>query len=203
MKSEIKQKLLNSFKDWKTYVFVILPLAMFVAFFAILAWQIKNGSHSVLLIIVAIALFSLAVILLSCLSIINSLKYKCKRNIAVACLIMAFSLAFTSVTIYNATRIPELVAAQEIADQRFQEYVDADKNDKESYSAKHDAWRDALDVSRSISSDMSALQRITDLVYVIVLSAMQLLIIKKPEQDGENKENCEYADDKKEKENLD
>lgn len=134
-------KVLKKLKDWKVWVFTILPFALIAVWFTIIIVILASGKYTTALVITAMALLPVAVCLLFAQQVFLRIREKryIRSVIAIVLLLLFLGLQITALV-----RVPDsIVKVQE--KQRLHQIVEEIPYDAPEYRERFDAWNDAVD----------------------------------------------------------
>ncbi|MGN0804517.1 MAG: hypothetical protein ACI4MS_03950 [Candidatus Coproplasma sp.] len=132
-------KFLKKFKDWKVWVFIVLPIAMIIALFAIGIYLYVNPIYNIPLIITMLALLPIACLLIFCYKFDRFIK---QSRIWRTVLSIALMLCFLGLQIAWIVKTPNLISAYQ-EKQRLYEILEETSSDDEEFSEQLHAWSSA------------------------------------------------------------
>ncbi len=146
-------KLSKKIFNWKTWLFGILPIILFVCWLSLMIYIYVNRLYNATLIISVQVLFPLAFVLLEVDSIVLLIKEKHYVRGIVLLLILCVILALQ---IVQMTMVPKLIEASEEEQNAFQILEDTSYDDAD-YKKHWTAWKTADDKAYNISLTMRLL----------------------------------------------
>ena len=147
-----KEKFIKSLKDWKTWVFSVIPLiAMIVSVivFAISSEEDQIGNYGICL---AVVFYASAIGRIP--DIIAMFKRKTKRTTILAMFLIVLLVAFIVFTMFCFWDLLKVGVMETQCEILHQEYLQVDPADTELAEQKHDVWRAALREMREIKSSI-------------------------------------------------
>lgn len=186
MKAESKEKLLKKVKDWKFWVFGILPIVMIAAalvFALVQESNAKQGATDVTTLLVALGVITAAIVLSSVGMIFDLRKEKNKRNKILKIISIVLLLIFAGVECYvYATYLPKYYDSQVRVDELYEQYEAASESgDKELSDVLWREWRDEIDAKTELYLRFNEYHLIN--LVVCGMSSLVLTLFKKSDTD--------------------
>ena len=187
MKAESKEKLLKKVKDWKLWVFGILPIVMIAAALVFALVQESNAKQgaemSVTTLLVALGVITAAIVLSSVGMIFDLRKEKYKRNKILKIISIVLLLIFAGVECYvYATYLPKYYESQARVDELYGQYEAASESgDKELSDVIWREWRDEIDAKTELYLRFNEYHLIN--LVVCGMSSLVLTLFKKSDTD--------------------
>ncbi|MGN0811993.1 MAG: hypothetical protein ACI4MQ_00585 [Candidatus Coproplasma sp.] len=144
-------KFLKKLKDWKAWVFTILPYALIVAHFSIMISILASGKYTTALVITAMALLPVALLLMYGFQVFLRIREKryLRSIIAVVFLLLSIGLQITAMV-----KLPDLIEKEQ-EKQRLHQIVEETPYDDPEYRQRFDAWGDAVDRAYDASTTLN------------------------------------------------
>lgn len=175
-----KEKFIKSLKDWKTYVFHLLPMLILIVG-TILVLTKSDENYSYLLMCLAVCAY--VYVLGKIPDIIAMFKRKTKRTTIFAIILLLLMIAFIVFVAFCFADIIKVGGMEAQCEILHQEYLQVDSANTELAEQKYDAWRVALDETYELY--FSVIIRIEGALLAYVFSAIVIDCIDK--KDKENK----------------
>lgn len=131
-------KFIKKFADWQTWVFIILPILLCIAWAAILIYAAKNSINNPTFLIFGQLLFAIAVVLPS-LGIFTQYK---RLTILGRIASVAFTACFIALQVASIALIPNLCTLNDKVNNLHDTLFEMTRDDPE-YEQTHKAWREA------------------------------------------------------------
>lgn len=198
MKAESKEKLLKKVKDWKFWVFGILPIVMIAAALVFALVQESNAKQgaemNVTTLLIALGVITAAIVLSSVGMIFDLRKEKYKRNKVLKIISIVLLLIFAGVECYvYATYLPKYYESQARVDELYGQYEAASESgDKELSDVLWREWRDEIDAKTELYLKFNEYHLIN--LVVCGMSSLVLTLFKKSDTD-ENSEPTKDGND--------
>lgn len=144
-------KFITKLRDWKFWLFWVIPIPMFIAGVAICIYGYKTSSNDPALFIVAQLLFVFAAILIYAPIICNSFKQKHYIRSITS---VIFFLCFICLHISAMITVPKLYNDIQEKNRLYEEYITTPTDDAE-YYARRDAWYQAINEESNLSFNLS------------------------------------------------
>ncbi|MGN0683451.1 MAG: hypothetical protein ACI4JY_07210 [Oscillospiraceae bacterium] len=143
-------KFLKKLTDWKTWLFTILPIALIVAHFSIIFSILASNKYTTALVIIAMALLTVALLLMSGSQIFLRIREKhyLRPIIAVVFLLLSLGLQITAIV-----RVPDLIEKEQ-EKQRLHQILEDTPYDDPEYRERFDAWGNAVDRANDASTTL-------------------------------------------------
>lgn len=200
MKAESKEKLLKKVKDWKFWVFGILPIVMIAAalvYALVQEGRAKQGAEAdVTTLLVALGVITAAIVISSVCTIIDLRQEKYKRNKILKIISVVLLLIFAGAECYlYSAYLPKYYDSQVRVDELYEQYEAASvSGDKELCDRLWDEWREATNDKSELYFRFNEYHLIN--LVVCGMSSLVLTLFKKSDTDGKGEQPTDADKDK-------
>ncbi len=184
-------KFIKKLADWKTWVFNILPILLFVAWAAILIYAIKNSITDPALVICAQLLLTVAMLLLISTDVFKQFKQK---PIIASIASVALTACFVGLQVATMVLFPHLCDLSDKENSLHETLIEMTRDDAE-YEKTHDAWLEVSDDLHDIWFTMDMLSSASFIAIGLGTICSKNTKKEKPELNEQNANNNENNGD--------
>ena len=179
-----KEKFISSLKDWKTYVFHIIPFVVIIVSIVVFATSPEqNYSNYALWLTIILYVMTLTKIP----NLIDLFKRKTTCATILAAVLIVIYVAFIVFISFCFGDMLKLNVMETECEVLHKEYLQVDPNTVELVQQKHDAWRSALKKMRDVRSSVDLKMLIASLVYLLADIAAYCVDKKDDENEPDEK----------------
>lgn len=178
-------KFIKKFADWKTWVFIVLPILLFVAWLAILIYAVKNSITDPALIIGAQMLFTIAMLLLLSTDVFKQLK---KKTVIPLIATVALIACFVGLQVATMVLFPHFCDLDNKENSLHETLIEMTIDDPE-YEQTHDAWFKTVKDLNDLSFTMEMLSSASFIAIAFVRICSKSTKKEEPELSEQNANN--------------